>query len=57
VWRTRIPRINEEARPVALQIALIVPLAAALLGLLNGFRMTRLTDPKPSAAAETLLAG
>jgi hypothetical protein len=52
-----ILRINEEARPVALQIALIVPLAAALLGLLAGFRMTRLPDPKPSAAAETLLAG
>jgi EmrB/QacA subfamily drug resistance transporter len=52
-----ILRINEEARPIALQIALLVPLVAALLGLLNGFRMTRLPDPKPSAAAETLLAG
>jgi len=28
-----------------------------LLGLLNGFRMRRLPDPEPSAAAETLLAG
>jgi EmrB/QacA subfamily drug resistance transporter len=52
-----ILRINEEARPVALQIALLVPLVAALLGLLAGFLMTRLPDPKPSAAAETLLAG
>jgi MFS family permease len=52
-----ILRINEEARPVALQIALLVPLIAALLGLLAAFRMTRLPDPKPSAAAETLLAG
>ena len=52
-----ILRINEEARPVALQIALIVPLVAALLGLAAGFRMTRLPDPEPSAAAETLLAG
>jgi hypothetical protein len=51
-----ILRINEEARPIALQIAL-VPLAAALLGLLAAFRMTRLPDPKPSGAAETLLAG
>jgi hypothetical protein len=52
-----ILRINEDARPLALQIALLVPLAAALLGLLAGFRMTRLPDPKPSAAAETLLVG
>jgi MFS family permease len=52
-----ILRINEEARPVALQIALLVPLVAALLGLLAGLLMTRLPDPEPSAAAETLLAG
>ena len=52
-----ILRINEEARPVALQIALLVPLVASLLGLLAGFRMTRLPDPKPSAAAESLLVG
>jgi hypothetical protein len=49
--------INTDARPIALQIALAVPLIAALLGLLNGFRMTRLPDPKPSAAAEGLLVG
>jgi EmrB/QacA subfamily drug resistance transporter len=52
-----ILRINTDARPVALQIALLVPFLAALLGLLNGFRMTRLPDPKPSAAAEGLLVG
>jgi hypothetical protein len=55
--QAEILRINEKARPIALQIALIVPLAAALLGLLTAFRMTRLPDPEPSAAAETLLAG
>jgi MFS family permease len=49
--------INTTARPRALQIALLVPLVAALLGLLTAFRMTRLPDPEPSAAAETLLAG
>jgi EmrB/QacA subfamily drug resistance transporter len=52
-----ILQINEEARPIALQIALLVPLVAALLGLAVGFRMTRLPGPEPSAAAETLLAG
>ncbi len=52
-----ILRINTDARPIALQIALLVPLIAALLGILAGFLMTRLPDPKPSAAAETMLGG
>ena len=52
-----ILRINTEARPIALQIALLVPLLAALLGLFMGFRMTKLPDPEPSSAAESLLAG
>ncbi|WP_433379259.1 MFS transporter [Actinoplanes sp. CA-142083] len=43
-----ILRINTEARPVSLQIALLVPLLAALLGLLNSIRMRRLPDPQPS---------
>jgi len=55
--KEEILRINTKARPRALQIALLVPLIAALLGLLNGFRMTRLPDPEPSAGAEGLLAG
>jgi hypothetical protein len=49
--------INTDARPIALQMALLVPLIASLLGLVNGFRMTRLPDPEPSAAAEGMLAG
>ena len=52
-----ILRINTDARPIALQIALLIPLVAALLGLVNGFRMTRLPDPEPSSAAEGLLVG
>jgi hypothetical protein len=52
-----IVEINDEVRPIALQIALLIPLIAALLGLLNGFRMTRLPDPKPSSAAESVLGG
>jgi hypothetical protein len=35
----------------------VVPLLAALLGLFNGFRMTRLPDPEPSGAAEAVLGG
>jgi MFS family permease len=49
--------INTDARPKALQIALLVPLLAALAGLFNGFRMTRLPDPEPSAAAEGMVLG
>jgi MFS family permease len=52
-----ILRINTEARPIALQIALLIPLIAALLGLVYGFRMTRLPDPEPSSAAEGVLGG
>jgi hypothetical protein len=52
-----ILEINTDARPIALQLALLIPLLAAPLGLVAAFRMTRLPDPKPSSAAEALLAG
>jgi EmrB/QacA subfamily drug resistance transporter len=55
--KAEIIHINTTARPRALQIALIIPLLAALLGLINGFRMTRLPDLEPSAAAEGVLGG
>jgi MFS family permease len=55
--QAEILRINTDARPIALQIALLIPLFAALLGLLTAFRMTRLPDPKPSSAAEAVLGG
>ncbi|MET0692845.1 MAG: MFS transporter [Propionibacteriaceae bacterium] len=50
-----IIRINTVARPRALQIALLIPILAGLIGLLNSFRMVRLKDPPRSNAAETLL--
>ncbi|MCK8609601.1 MFS transporter [Agromyces sp. C10] len=49
--------INTEARHIALQVALLVPLFAGLLGILNALRMRRQPDPKPSAAAEGVLGG
>jgi MFS family permease len=55
--QAEIIRINTDARHVALQVALLVPLIASLLGLLNSFRMVRLPDLEPSAAAEELLVG
>lgn len=55
--RDEIIRINTESRPIALQVALLIPIVAGLVGLLNGFRMRRLPDPKPNAAAEGMLLG
>jgi hypothetical protein len=48
-------RINTDARPRALQVALLVPIAAGLVGLVNAFRMARLPDPFPSGASEGML--
>jgi MFS family permease len=55
--QAEIIHINTIARPKALQIALLIPLLAALLGLLQSFRMTRLPDLEPSEAAESVLGG
>jgi EmrB/QacA subfamily drug resistance transporter len=53
--RAEIISINTDARPLALQVALLVPILAGLLGLFNGFRMMRRPDPAPSGAAEMAL--
>ena len=55
--REEILRINDEARPQALQVALLVPLLVSLLGLGLSFRMMRLPDPAPSEAAELAALG
>jgi len=49
--------INDEARNRSLQVALLVPLLAALIGFGNSFRMIRLPDVKPSASLEGLDLG
>ena len=49
-----IVRINTDARPLALQVALLIPLLAGLLGLVNSFRMVRLPDPEPTGAGEAM---
>lgn len=48
-------RINTEARHLALQVALLVPILAGIAGILNGFRMRRLPDPVAAGSGETLL--
>jgi LPXTG-motif cell wall-anchored protein len=52
-----IVRINTDARPFALQVALLVPILASLLGLVNSFRMMRLPDLKPSGSVEGMALG
>ena len=47
-----IVAINTDARDLALQVALLIPILAALIGLINSFRMARLPDPVSSGAAE-----
>jgi EmrB/QacA subfamily drug resistance transporter len=49
--------INEDARNRSLQVALLVPVLAALLGLGNSFRMLRLPDIRPSGSLEGLDLG
>jgi Na+/melibiose symporter-like transporter len=55
--REEIVRINTDTRPLALQIALVIPIVAGLLGLANSFRMSRLPDPTPSSSAEGAVLG
>jgi len=49
--RGEIIDINTDARPRALQVALLVPMIAGILGLLVSFRMARLPDPEPTDSA------
>ena len=54
--QAEIIRINTEARPFALQVALLIPILAGLLGLLNSFRMMRLPDPVSAGIEGLVLA-
>ena len=55
--QAEVIRINTEARPIALQVALLVPLLAGVLGLFASFRMSRLPDIQPTADLEGLALG
>src|SRR4051794_34320271 len=52
--QAEILRINADARDRSLQVALLVPVLASLLGLFNGFRMRRLPDIEPAGNREGL---
>jgi EmrB/QacA subfamily drug resistance transporter len=55
--QAEIIRINTDARHTALQVALLVPILAGLIGLFNSFRMMRLPDPKPSSEVDGMALG
>jgi len=55
--RADILRINNEARDLSLQVALLVSVLASLIGLLNSFRMMRLPDITPAAPLEGTTLG
>ena len=50
-------RINDEARSRGLQVALLVPLLAGLIGLFNSFRIVGLPEVKPKADIEAYSMG
>jgi len=50
--RKEVLRINDAARDRALQVALLVPVLAGLIGLGLSFRMVRLPDIRPAAPAQ-----
>ena len=55
--QAEIIRINTEARPIALQLALLVPLLSGLVGLGVSYGMMRQKDIEPSAAIEGMAFG
>jgi hypothetical protein len=52
-----IIRISTDARPIGLQVALLVPILAGLVGIFNSFRMVRLPDPVSSSSVEGVPLG
>jgi MFS family permease len=55
--RQEILNINTHSTNLALQVALLIPILAGLLGLINSARMIRLPDVKPSASVEAAALG
>jgi EmrB/QacA subfamily drug resistance transporter len=55
--QNEIIRINTDARHIALQVALLIPLVAALIGFVDSFRMLRIPEPSPASAVEGMALG
>jgi LPXTG-motif cell wall-anchored protein len=55
--RAEIVRINTDARPLALQVALLVPILAGLAGIIQASRMRRTADARPSVQTQHVAIG
>ena len=55
--KDEIIKINTQARHIALQVALLVPILAGVAGLGISFRMMRLPDPRQSGSGEQMVVG
>ena len=55
--RQEILKINTDSTNLALQVALLIPILAGVLGLMNSARMMRLPDIEPSASVEAAALG
>ncbi|HEY5979152.1 MAG TPA: MFS transporter [Microlunatus sp.] len=55
--QAEVIRINAQARERALQVALLVPILAGVVGFLTALRMRRLPDPEPLSSAEGMVLG
>ena len=55
--RTEVVRINDDARDRSLQVALLVPVLAGLLGLLISLGMGRLPEVEPATSSEGMDLG
>jgi len=55
--RDAILKINTDSTNLALQVALLIPIIAGLLGFMTSVRMMRLPDIKPSASVEAAALG
>jgi hypothetical protein len=53
--QAEVLHINKVARDRSLQVALLVPVLASFIGLLNGVRMRRLPDPEPASLEGVVL--
>ena len=56
-FRTRVLSINADATNRSLQVALLVPIVAGLIGLFNSFRMMRLPEIEPRASIDGATVG
>jgi MFS family permease len=55
--RQEVLKINSDATNLALQVALLIPIIASLLGFVRASRMMRLPDVEPSASVEAAALG